>query len=149
VTDVNGIFEYDSVDTGRFTIAVNYRDSLGALAGIAIDTADTQVSVEVKLGLLGSVDGRLDTALLAGRDSVSLYLPELHLVVTVNPDGSFAIPSVPAWVYAVRVMVGDSVVNSPLDTIPIPVREGDTTIVRNLGGRTGTVVINGSVVEEP
>lgn len=149
VTGGDGVFQFDSVDTGRFTVAIDYRDSLGALVPVSIDTEDTLVRADAQLGLKGSVDGQLDTALFAGLDSVGLFLPEINQAVPVDSLGFFTVPGIPAWDYVVYLMVGDSLVSSALDTVRIPVLEGDTTVVRNLGGETGTVIIKGTIQEQP
>jgi hypothetical protein len=148
-TNINGFFRIDSVDTGGYLVEINDHDTLGAVLPAKVNKGDTLVTVNGTLTHCGTIIGRVDTSEYHGSKTAQIYLPELGRTITIDSLGYFTINNLPAWNYYLRLAVGDSIVLLPSDTLRVPVTEKDTTRVLSLGAKTGTVIINGKVIENP
>jgi hypothetical protein len=149
VTNINGFFRFDSVDTGHFLVEVNDHDTLGALLKAQVRPQDTLVEANGVLRRMGSIQGRVDTSKIKGAGLDSVYLPEIGLKVAIDSAGYFTINNLPVWNYQVRVSIGDSIVHLPADTALITVVQGDTTRLSSFGSDTSSVFIKGKIVEQP
>lgn len=149
VTNVNGFFRFDSVDTGGFLVEINDHDTLGAILPIEIVPEDTLVDASGTLRRTGTLVGVVDTAKIQGHGIASIYLPEIGRTVSVDSLGYFIVESLPEWSYIIRLAVGDSIISLSSDTTRIPIVSADTTQILSLGSDTGTVIIKGSIVENP
>ena len=147
-TNINGFFRIDSVDTGHFLVEINDHDTLGAVLPAQIVPSDTLVQVNGILRHFGTIIGRIDTTRLKGLTG-TIYLPEIGRRITIDSLGYFTILNLPVWNYCLRLAVGDSIVALPSDTMRISVTEKDTTRISSLGAKSGTVVIDGTVIENP
>lgn len=147
-TNINGFFRIDSVDTGHFLVEINDHDTLGAVLPMQILPSDTLIEVTGTLHHLGTIIGRIDTTQLTGLTG-TVYLPEIGRRVEIDSLGYFAISNLPVWNYYLRLAVGDSIIALPSDSIRVPVTGKDTTRVSRLGTKSGTVVIDGTVIENP
>jgi hypothetical protein len=148
-TNVNGFFRIDSVDTGGYLVEVNDHDTLGALLKAQIKGKDTLVQANGVLKRTGCIMGRVDTSKIKGTNGFSIYLPEINIKVSIDSAGNFTIKNIPNWNYVIRVSVKDSIINLPSDSIKVPVIPGDTTKILQLGAKTGTVIINSKIIENP
>jgi hypothetical protein len=146
-TNINGFFEFDSVDTGKYLVEVNDHDTLGALLRADVKPSDTLVQVNGTLRRMGTIVGRIDTGTVDSGAVVTVYLPEIGRHAVVDSAGYFTIPDVPEWEYQMRVMEGDSVIRLPNDTVPVPVAAGDTTNIHKFGSQDATVIIHGVIIE--
>jgi hypothetical protein len=149
LTNINGFFRFDSVDTGHFLVEINDHDSLGALLKAEVKPKDTLVEANGVLRRLGCIQGRIDTSKIKRSGSDSIYLPEIQRYVVIDSAGFFTINNVPVWSYQLRVKIGDSLIRLPADTIAVPVSSGDTTHVSSFGSDTSSVLIKGEIVEQP
>jgi hypothetical protein len=148
-TNINGFFRIDSVDTGKYLVEINDHDSLGALVPAKVLPKDTFVTVNAILGRFGTIVGKIDTGTIHAIKNPAIYLPEINQRVTIYASGYFVINNVPAYVYHIRFASGDSAITFPSDSVQIPVLPGDTTRVESLGAKTGTIIINGQIIETP
>jgi hypothetical protein len=148
-TNINGFFRFNSVDTGHYLIEVNDHDTLGGLFSAQVKPKDTLVEVNGVLKRLGCMQGMIDTSLVHGEKSVTVYLPEIGRSVAVDSAGNFQIGFLAGWNYKVEIVANGTVVSTPGDTITIPVTPGDTSIVQSLGAKDGTVKIGGTITEQP
>jgi hypothetical protein len=149
VTNINGFFQIDSVDTGKYLVEINDHDSLGALVPAKIASTDTAVQVNALLYRLGTIIGKIDTSAISILKNTVMYLPEINRKVFIDSLGYFIITNLPAYNYHMRFASGDSVISLPSDSIQIPVSTGDTTRVQSLGSKTGSIIINGQIIETP
>lgn len=130
-TDSSGFFHFDSVDTGRFLVELNDHDSLGAIVQADVDTADTLLWLDGTLRPHGCIVGFIDTSVVHGYgDPMLVVLPEIGRVAEIDSGGRFVIAAVPEWSYVIRLAAGDSIVESPLDTLLVEVSPSDTARVR-------------------
>lgn len=148
-TNINGIFQIDSVDTGKYLVEINAHDTLGALLPAQVAPSDTLVQVNATLGRLGSILGRIDTGKITIQKNMVMYLPEINRTVSIDSSGYFIITNLPAYNYHLHFAVGDSLISLASDSIHIPVSGGDTTRIESLGSKSGPVIINGRIVETP
>ncbi|MBF0430260.1 MAG: SUMF1/EgtB/PvdO family nonheme iron enzyme [Fibrobacteria bacterium] len=128
-TDSNGFFQFDSVDTSQYYIEINDRDSLGSFSNTTIKSGDTMVTLNVTLTKMGVVDGTIKTS---GRNNVSIYFFEINRVITLDLTGRLEPTRLPPGEYSVRLMDGDSLIPSFLDTSAINVVSGDTVFLSNI-----------------
>jgi len=147
VTNINGFFRFNSVDTGHFLIEINDHDTLGALLKAQVRPQDTLVEANGVLQRLGSIQGRVDTSKIKGAGLDSIYLPEIERKIAIDSAGYFSINNLPAWNYQIRVIMIDSLIHFPADTFPIKVNPGDTTKISSLGSDTSSVIIKGKITE--
>jgi hypothetical protein len=148
-TNINGFFRIDSVDTGRYLVEINDHDTLGAVLPTKINPGDTLKQVNGILQKFGTIIGKVDTSGIGKNNTASIYLPEIGRTVTIDSAGNFIISNLPAWSYQLRFAIQDSIVRLPLDSILIPVKPADTTTIISFGSKSGTVVIDGKIIENP
>jgi hypothetical protein len=148
-TNINGFFRIDSVDTGGYLVEINDHDTLGAVLPTQISPGDTLKKVNGVLQKLGVIIGKLDTTGIGKTTTDSIYLPELGRKVGVDSAGNFVITGLPVWNYQIRLAIRDSVVRLPNDSIPIPVKAADTTRVISFGSKSGSVIVDGNIIENP
>ena len=63
-------------------------------------------------------------------------------------DGKFVILNVPPGTYTIKLVYGNTVQASPLDSVTVPVKSDSTTTLQNIGTGYGAVTIT-VTVEEP
>jgi len=148
-TNINGFFRFDSVDTGGFLVEINDHDTRGAVVPVSIAPEDTLVQANGVLRRLGMIVGVVDTAKLPSGGAWSILLPEIGRTARIDSAGHFVLDRLPAWNYLIRVSAGDSLVALNSDTIRVPVTPSDTTRILSLGAETGTVIIDGTIIENP
>ena len=148
-TNINGFFQIDSVDTGKYLVEINDHDSLGALVPAKVLPKDTLVTVNAILGRFGTIIGKIDTGAIHTIKNPVIYLPEINQRITIYASGYFVINNLPAYVYHIRFASGDSVITMPTDSVQIPVSPGDTTFFQSLGAKKGSIIINGQIIETP
>jgi hypothetical protein len=148
-TNINGFFRIDSVDTGGYLVEINDHDSLGAVLPTQINPGDTLKKVNGILQKLGTIIGKLDTTGIGRTNADSIYLPELGRKVGIDSAGNFVITDLPVWNYQIRLAIRDTVVKLPNDSIPVPVKAADTTRIISFGSKSGSVLIDGKVIENP
>jgi hypothetical protein len=148
-TNINGFFQIDSVDTGKYLVEINDHDSLGALVPAKVLPKDTLVTVNAILGRFGTIIGKIDTGAIHTIKNPVIYLPEINQRITIYASGYFVISNLPAYVYHIRFASGDSVITMPTDSVQIPVSPGDTTFFQSLGVQSGSIIINGQIIETP
>jgi hypothetical protein len=149
LTNINGFFRFDSVDTGGYLVEINDHDTLGAVLPTQINRGDTLKEVNGILQKYGIIIGKIDTTGIGKTKTVSIYLPELGRTISVDSAGNFVIKNLPAWNYQMRLAIQDTVVRLPLDSIPIPVKPADTTWIISFGSKSGTVILDGKIIENP
>lgn len=149
ITNINGFFRFDSVDTGKYLIEINDHDTLGAIISATVHPTDTLVNANGILRRLGCLDGKINTDLISGTEQMRVFLPEIQRIVMVDTDGYFYIDKLPAWNYRISVIRGDSAIGTLADNVVIPVHSGDTTYVSSLGSNSVNVIINGTIIENP
>ena len=138
-TDANGLFRFDSVDTGRYYLEVNYHDSLGAVQETTVNAKDT-IHVNCTVKLMGAIEGKIDTGFINTTGKTYVYVVEVQQKMPVDSTkGTFEIGNLPPYNYTLQILHDTSVVKSPLDIAKVPVKEGDTTHV----GNTSPVVLIG------
>jgi hypothetical protein len=148
-TNVNGFFRIDSVDTGGYLVEINDHDTLGAVLPTKINPGDTLKQVNGVLLKLGTIIGKIDTTGIGRNISASIYLPEIGRTANIDSAGNFIINNLPVWNYQIRYAILDSIVRLPLDSILIPVKQADTTTIISFGSKSGTVMIDGKIIENP
>jgi hypothetical protein len=148
-TNINGFFSFDSVDTGGYLVEVNDHDSLGAVLPATVKPKDTLVQVNGTLKRFGIIIGKVDTAGIGKNKNVSIFLPEIGRIITVDSAGNFIIKNLPVWNYQMRLAIQDTVVRLPLDSVLIPVKPADTTWIISFGSKSGTVILDGKIIENP
>jgi hypothetical protein len=148
-TNINGFFQIDSVDTGKYLVEINDHDTLGALVPAQVRLKDTLVTINAILGRFGTIVGKIDTGAIHAIKNPVIYLPEINQRVTIYASGYFVINNLPAYVYHIRFASGDSAITFPSDSVQIPVLPGDTTFIQSLGAKTGSIIINGQIIETP
>lgn len=148
-TNINGFFQFDSVDTGGYLIEINDHDTLGAIIPATVKPIDTFIQVKGTLKRFGTIIGRVDTAGFGINRNPMIYLPEIGRTIAIDSNGYFIISNLPVWDYQLRYAIQDTVVRLPLDTIPIPVKPADTTVIQKFGSNYGTISINGKIIENP
>jgi hypothetical protein len=149
LTNINGFFRFDSVDTGGYLVEINDHDTLGAVLPTQINLGDTLKEVNGILHKFGTIIGKIDTTGIGKNKSVAIYLPEIGQTVSVDSAGNFIVKNLPAWNYQIRLVIQDTVVRLPVDTIPIPVKPADTTRIISFGSKSGTVIVGGKIIENP
>lgn len=148
-TTINGFFQIDSVDTGKYLVEINDHDTLGALVAAQVLPKDSIVEVDAILGRLGAIIGKIDTSKINVIKNAVMYLPEINRRIAFDSSGSFVIKNLPAFNYHIRFASGDSAKTMLSDSIQIPVSSGDTTRVESLGAKAGAIIINGQIIETP
>jgi hypothetical protein len=148
-TNINGFFRFNSVDTGGYLVEINDHDTLGAVLPTQINRGDTLKDVNGTLNKLGIIIGRVDTTGIGRNQNRSIYLPELGRIISVDSTGNFIIPNLPAWNYQIRLSIQDTIVRLPLDSVRVPVKPADTTWINSFGSKTGTIIIDGRIIENP
>lgn len=148
-TNINGFFRIDSVDTGGYLVEINDHDSLGAVLPTKINPGDTLKQVNGILQKFGTIIGKVDTTGIGKNNTASIYLPEIGRTVSVDSAGNFVINDLPAWNYQVRFAIQGTIIRLPLDSISIPVKPADTTLIISFGSKSGTVAIDGKIIENP
>jgi hypothetical protein len=148
-TNINGFFRFDSVDTGRYLVEINDHDTLGAVLPTQINHGDTLKTVNGILVKFGTIIGKIDTAGIGKNRNAVIYLPELGRTISIDAAGNFTINNLPVWNYQLRLAIQDTIVRLPLDSILIPVKSADTTRIISFGSKSGTVLIDGKVIENP
>jgi hypothetical protein len=148
-TNETGFFHFDSVDTGGYLVEINDHDTLGAILPAQIDQGDTLRNVNGTVRKFGTIVGKIDTTGIGKGRIVTIYLPELGRTVPVDSIGNFVIKNLPAWNYQMRLAVQDTIVRLPLDSIPVPVKTADTTRITSFGSKSGSVIIDGKIIENP
>jgi hypothetical protein len=148
-TNINGFFRIDSVDTGGYLVEINDHDTLGAVLPTQINPGDTLKKVNGVLQKMGTIIGKIDTTGIGRNISGSIYLPEIGLTVSIDSAGNFIINNLPVWNYQIRLVIQDTIVRLPLDSILIPVKPADTTQIISFGSKLGTVIIDGKIIENP
>ena len=148
-TNINGFFRFDSVDTGGYLVEINDHDTLGAILPATVKPKDTLVQVNGTLKRCGLIIGKVDTTGIGKNKNVSIFLPEIDRIIAVDSAGNFIINNLPVWNYQLRLAVQDTIVRLPLDTVSIPVKTADTTWVISFGSKSGTVIIDGKIIENP
>jgi hypothetical protein len=146
-TDITGFFRFDTVDTGKYWIAINYQDSLGALAEAAVTDKDTVVRVNATLRAMGTIQGKIDSTYIKPGQVTYIYIPELGIKIPVDSNGVFSLPHLPPGNYTIMIIIGSTRTQTPTDSVKIPVIPGDTTLISKVGSKTGVVIINGSIIE--
>jgi photosystem II stability/assembly factor-like uncharacterized protein len=131
-TNINGIFRFDSVDTGHYYVEINDHDSLGALVPKNVGPQDTLVTVNAVLKRLGVMGGSVDTAGMPRNKPLSVYIVEIDRRIPVDSTGKLTVTALPPGEYTVRIVVGDSVIPSKLDTAQMKVNSGDTVKVNTI-----------------
>jgi len=112
-----------------------------------INPGDTLKKVNGILQKLGTIIGKLDTTGIGRTNADSIYLPELGRKVGIDSAGNFVITDLPVWNYQIRLAIRDTVVKLPNDSIPVPVKAADTTRIISFGSKSGSVLIDGKVIE--
>jgi hypothetical protein len=148
-TNINGVFHFDSVDTGGYLVEINDHDTLGAVLPAQIAQGDTLRNVNGTVRKFGTIVGKIDTTGIGKNKIVTIYLPELGRTVPVDSAGNFVVKNLPAWNYQMRLAVQDTIVRLPLDSILIPVKTAETTRITSFGSKSGTVLIDGKIIENP
>jgi hypothetical protein len=148
-TNVNGFFHFDSVDTGGYLVEINDHDTLGAVLPAQVAQGDTLRNVNGTVRKFGTIVGKIDTTGIGKNKIVTIYLPELGRTVPVDSIGNFVIKNLPAWNYQMRLAVQDTIVRLPLDSILVPVKTAETTRITSFGSKSGTVLIDGKIIENP
>jgi hypothetical protein len=128
-TNINGIFRFDSVDTGRYYVEINDHDSLGALVPKDVKPHDTLITVNAVLKRLGVVGGSVDTTGMPRNKPLSVYIVEIDRRIPVDSTGKLTVTALPPGEYTVRIVVGDSAIPSRLDSAQMKVNSGDTVKV--------------------
>jgi hypothetical protein len=146
-TNINGFFSFDSVDTGGYLVEVNDHDSLGAVLPATVKPKDTLVQVNGTLKRCGLIIGKVDTSGIGKNKTISIYLPEIGRTINVDSSGNFVITNLPVWNYQLRLAVQDTIIRLPRDTVAIPVNPADTTWITSFGLKTGTIIIDGKIIE--
>lgn len=146
-TNINGFFRFDSVDTGGYLVEVNDHDTLGAILPATIKPKDTLVQINGILKRCGIILGKVDTSGIGKNKKLSIFIPEIGRIISVNSAGMFTITNLPAWNYQLRFAVQDTLIRLPLDTVAIPVNPGDTTRIISFGSKNGSIIINGKIIE--
>jgi hypothetical protein len=149
ITNINGFFRFDSVDTGGYLVEVNDHDTLGAILPATVKPKDTLVQVNGTLKRYGIIIGKVDTAGIGKNKNVSILLPEIGRIITVDSAGNFIIKNLPVWNYQMRLAIQDTVIRLPLDSVLIPVKPADTTWIISFGSKSGTVILDGKIIENP
>jgi hypothetical protein len=147
-TDPTGFFQFDSVDTSKYYVLVNDHDLLGGKFMAVVDTGDTVIRVNGILQRMGTVQGSIDTSLLNKNGWTFVYVPEVNEKVLVGTDGTFILGVLPPGTYTIKLVYGNTVQASPLDSVTVPVKSDSTTTLQNIGTGYGAVTIT-VTVEEP
>lgn len=148
-TNINGFFQFDTVDTGGYLVEVNDHDSLGAVLPATVKPKDTLVQVNGTLKRCGLIIGKVDTTGIGKNKTITIYLPEIGRTINVDSSGNFVITNLPVWNYQLRLAVQDTIIRLPRDTVAIPVNPADTTWITSFGSKTGTIIIDGKIIENP
>jgi hypothetical protein len=148
-TNINGFFQIDSVDTGRFFVEFNDHDSLGAVVPTTVNKGDTLIQIEPVLERCGSLQGKISPDIVNVNPGMIVYLPEIQRSAIIDSSNTFAIQALPVGNYQLAVVDKDSIIWSAPDTLRIPITANDTTRIISFGSKTGTITINGQVVEQP
>lgn len=148
-TDINGFYHFDSVDTGGYLIEIDDHDTLGAILPVIVPPKDTLILVNGILKRCGLIIGKVDTTGIGKNKNIAILLPEIGRIINVDSTGMFIIRNLPEWNYQMRLAVQDTIVRLPRDSVLIPVKSADTTKVIGFGTKSGTVIINGIVIENP
>jgi hypothetical protein len=130
-TDAKGFFRFDSVDTGKYYLEINYHDSLGAVQEAIVDTADT-IHVNCTVSPMGAIEGKIDTGLISKTGKTYVYIVQIQQLVSVDSlTGAFEAVNLPPYSYTLAVLHDTTIIQSPLDSAKVSVNEGDTTHVGN------------------
>lgn len=123
-TDCDGEFRFDSVEIAPYWIEISFADSIGALVTAQPDSLDTILSVEAIVRPMGRVRGTVDTALTQGASDAGIYVVEIDRRLDIDGTGAVPTAKLPPCdsAYTLRLMEGDSAVNSPLDTLALLVQ---------------------------
>jgi hypothetical protein len=147
-TLTTGAFTFVSVDTGRFLLEIRAGSAVGAIAQATVTLSDPTVTVgNVTVDSVGSITGTIAPSGLIDLSAPFIYIRELALSVPVGIDGTFDVPGLPRWTYDLRLYDGDSIVASALDTMKIAIDDTKPVVLTDIGIRTGSVNIDGTVQE--
>lgn len=148
-TNSNGFFRFDSVDTGSYLVEINDNDTLGAVLPATVKPSDTFIRVNGTLSRCGTIIGKVDTTGFGTNKHPAIYLPEIGRIINVDSAGNFIINNLPVWNYQLRLAIEDTIVRLPLDSVLIPVQPADTTVINSFGSKSGSVVIDDKIIENP
>jgi hypothetical protein len=148
-TDSIGFFKFDSIGKGNYLIEINDSNFHGALVPLIVKPFDTLISVKAVVTQFGCIIGKIDTAIISFKGATVLYVPELNRTVHIDSSGNFVIPKLPEWNYQLLVVVKDSIIRLPTDSLHFSVLAGDTTRISSFGSKSSSVIIHGNIVENP
>jgi hypothetical protein len=148
ITDTNGSFVFDSVDTGNFFVSLIENDSLGAAACLKISRNDSLINISETLSLCGRIFGRIDTSEFKNKGNYGVYIPEIGKRKMIDSTGYFRIPNIPTGQYHVRLSDNNSLLSLTSDTNIVPILSGQRTIVTCIGKQSGSISVYGNIEEK-
>ncbi|MBN1128952.1 MAG: DUF2341 domain-containing protein [Chitinispirillaceae bacterium] len=129
LTDTNGMFRVDSLDTGRYTVMIRDESDNAVMSECVVAPGLQKIDLEDEvLRPCVTVLGWVDPELLAGRAYVQVFGSDK--VVPVDSSGCFSVSGMPAGTLNFRVsgtgttesLLLEPVTVSPGDTVSVPPR---------------------------
>jgi Leucine-rich repeat (LRR) protein len=147
-TDTSGVFVFDSLDTGGYSLEIISGDTAGALQSVRVGKSDSIVHVQDTIKPLGAISGIVAPSLLTGKDSSFVYIKEIGTLAPVLPDGSFLVPNVPSCSLTVLLVSKDSTasIKPASDTMVVPVAQNATSHV-GIDSSKAIMPLTGRVVD--
>jgi len=139
ITDTEGYFRIDSVDTGTYLIGVYDNCSQGVMMPAIVSNRDTIVPVNGILAMTGSINGVIDPVQMSTLSNAVLYIPEIHKIIQIDSSGNFSNNNLAVWNYTLRIIASDTLVHLVTDSIKVNVKSGDTTFTSNVGALSFTL----------
>lgn len=145
VTDENGLFLFDSVDTGDFLIEVTHLDSLGTIIPITIKHSDTLIETQGVVKRDGTIIGKIDALVAGSKVKIAVLVRELGRIVKVDSSGAFTFCNLPEWKYHLSIVHDVLIDTCATATALVPVASGNTSRITGLGSPSGMTVVEDSV----
>ncbi len=145
-TNSKGYYHIDSLNVGEYFIEVNDHDTAGCLMGTKV-VKDELSEANDTTQTFGTIVGLLDSSIIQTNQKMYFYILELQRKHEIDSKGNFTAPNLPIFKYRTKILAGESVVNTLLDSIKIETFENDTAKIIKIGAETGTIIINGEIIE--
>jgi len=142
-TNESGNFTVDSLDSGNYVIEANNNKNSACLIRCTLGSTDTVKDLgNYALHQYSVITGKADTTGASGKNRY-VQIFGLQRIVPVGPDGFFAIDSLPADTFKLRIVCADSTLLPPVfctaQTIP-----GDTTTILSGWAFSRRIILNTS-----
>lgn len=135
LTDSNGCFTFDSLDTGSYSVEINDRSALAVLKQCSISPDRHPVNVgTITMQCYAAVTGEVNIDAAPGAVwYVQVY--GLERLAPVDGSGTFTISDLPAGTFRLRIVCSDSAVQ-PVIIDKVTTMPGATTVVPSVGWRS-------------